>query len=371
MNRLGGFVEPFLVLYLAHRGLSTATIGAYAALVGLGGVISQPLGGVLADRLGRRETFAIGMAGAAGSFALLGAAQATWLLALGGFLAGLFVDMYRPASAALVADLVDPADRVRAFGLIYWVLNAGFAAAATVAGVLASAGYGLLFAADAATCLAFAGIIWRFVPRDTRPREQAGDRGGGIAQVLRDRTLLTFAAFTCVQAIVYAQAFSTLPLAMRHDGHGPATYGWVIALNGVLIVLVQPLLLPRLARAARPRVLAAGCLLLGAGFGTEGLSTAALGYALPLLVWTLGEILLSAVGPAVIADLAPAHLRGRYQGVFGLAFGIAFMVGPALGALLLSGAGARTLFSACGAAAAAAALGFLALGPGLRARGAA
>jgi MFS family permease len=337
-------------------------------------MISQPLGGVLADRIGRRETFAIGMAGSAASFALLGAARAPSLLAAGGFLAGLFIDMYRPASGAIVADLVAPEDRVRAFGLIYWVLNAGFALAATVAGLLAAAGYGLLFAADAVTCLAFAAIIWRYVPRDApshhhEAREPHGR--SGLAQTVADRVLVGFVALTCLQACVYSQAFATLPLAMRRDGHGPATYGAVIALNGVMIVLVQPLLLRRLAATGRPRVLAAGCLLLGIGFGLEGLTAATLAYALPLLVWTLGEILLSGVGPAVIADLSPAHLRGRYQGLFGLAFGIAFTIGPAGGALVLSAAGTRVLFAACGAAAAAAALGFLALGPRLRARGAA
>jgi dipeptide/tripeptide permease len=134
---------------------------------------------------------------------------------------------------------------------------------------------------------------------------------------------------------------------------------------------VQPLLLRRLGQIARPVVLAGGSILLGAGFGAMGLTAAALAYALPLLVWTLGEILVSAVGPAVIADLAPPHLRGRYQGLFGLAFGIAFTAGPAGGALLLSAAGPRTLWSAVAAAYALAAAGYLALGPSLRARGAA
>jgi MFS family permease len=364
-------VEPFLVLYLAHRGLSTATIGAYAALVGAGAMISQPLGGVLADRVGRRETIAIGMTGSAASFALLGAARAPGLLAAGGFLAGLFVDIYRPASGALVADLVPSEDRVRAYGLIYWVLNAGFAVAAALAGLLATAGYGLLFVADALTCLAFAAIIWRYAPAWSRPEEHAQPQRRGLGETLADRTLLAFAALTCLQALVYAQAFSTLPLAMRRDGHGPAVYGAVIALNGLAIVLVQPLLLPRLARTARTRLLGAGCLLLGAGFGLEGVAPSALGYALPLLVWTLGEILLAAAAPAVVADLAPAHLRGRYQGVYGLAWGLAFTAGPALGALLLSAAGTRALFTACAAAAGAAAAGFFALGPRLRARGAA
>ena len=361
------------MLYLAHRGLSTATIGGYAALIGLGTVLSQPVGGVVADRVGRREAIAVSMAGAAASFGLLGGARAPWLLATGGMLAGFFIDLYRPASGALVADLVEPDDRVRAYGLIYWVLNVGFAAAATLAGVLAAVGYGLLFAIDGLTCLAFGAIVWRFVGRrpPPRPEDSPARSRGGLTEALADRTLLAFAALTCLQALVYSQAFSTLPLAMRRDGHGPATYGVVIALNGVMIVLVQPFLLRRLGALARPRVLAGGCLLLGAGWGLEGLTSATLAYALPVLVWTLGEILLSAVGPAVVADLSPAHLRGRYQGVFGFAFGLAFMAGPAGGALLLSAVGGRTLFTACACAGIVAAVGFLALGPRLRGRGAA
>jgi len=88
VNRLGGVVQPFLALYLAHRDLPVAQIGLIVALSGAGSLLGQLAGGVVADRVWRREAFAVGMAGAAASFGLLGAAQATWLLVLGGFLAG-------------------------------------------------------------------------------------------------------------------------------------------------------------------------------------------------------------------------------------------------------------------------------------------
>ena len=71
--------------------------------------------------------------------------------------------------------------------------------------------------------------------------------------------------------------FTILPLAMRADGHGPATYGAVSAINGLLIVVLSPLVSGRgcCAAARRPR-LAAGTLLIGAAMlvvaGSDGLA---------------------------------------------------------------------------------------------------
>ena len=74
--------------------MAATQIGLIVALSGVGSLLGQLGGGVVADRLGRREAFALGMCGAAASFALLGAAQATWLLVVGGFLAGGFIDFH-------------------------------------------------------------------------------------------------------------------------------------------------------------------------------------------------------------------------------------------------------------------------------------
>jgi MFS family permease len=367
VNRLGGVVEPFLALYLAHRDLPVTQIGAIVALSGVGSLLGQLTGGVVADRIGRREAFALGMGGAAASFVLLGAAHATWLLVVGGFLAGGFIDFYRPASGALVHDLVAPDDRPRAYGLLFWAVNLGFAAGATMAGALAQRGFGLLFAVDAVTCVACAAIVWRFVPADTAPAADH-DEPGRLRDVLDDRLMVAFCALVGLLAIVYMQSFSTLPLAMHEDGLSSAQYGVTIAFNGVLIVLLQPLLLPLVGRLRRRDAMAAGGVLIAAGMGLEGLSASLAAYALPVAIWTAGEILITSVGPATIADLAPAHLRGRYQAVFGTAFSGAYVIAPVAGAALLDAAGGRALWSAGAALGLVATAGQLALGPAISRR---
>jgi MFS family permease len=65
-----------------------------------------------------------------------------------------------------------------------------------------------------------------------------------------------------------------------------------------------------------------------------------------VLIWTIGEIGFNAVGPALIAEIAPAHLRGRYNGLIGMAFGAASLLGP-LGGTWLFGVDEHLLWLAC------------------------
>src|SRR5512134_644593 len=66
VNRLGTFVLPFLTLYLTQGGFSPAQAGVAIACYGLGGLVSQVGGGLVADRIGRRNAIAVSMFGAAG-----------------------------------------------------------------------------------------------------------------------------------------------------------------------------------------------------------------------------------------------------------------------------------------------------------------
>lgn len=113
----------------------------------------------------------------------------------------------------------------------------------------------------------------------------------------------------------------------------------MIALNGLVIVLVQPLALGALLRLPRHVVLAGGALFIGIGFGLTGLAASGPAFALTVVIWTLGEIANAATGPAVVADLTPAHLRGTYQGTYGAAWGGALAAGPAAGTFVFDSAG--------------------------------
>jgi MFS family permease len=180
--------------------------------------------------------------------------------------------------------------------------------------------------------------------------------------------MVVYCALVGAMALVYLQSFSNLPLAMREDGLSSAEYGVTIAFNGVLVVAVQPLLLPLLGRLRRGDAMAAGGALIAIGIGIEGLTPTLAAYALPVAVWTTGEILVTSVGPATVADLAPAHLRGRYQAIFGTAFSGAYVIAPVAGAALLDAAGGRALWSACAAVGLAATCGQLALAPAIARR---
>src|ERR1035441_3292713 len=121
INRLGYVVEPFLALYLVRgRGVSVGVAGVLIACFGTGSLVSQPLGGMLADRVGRRTTIIAGMAGSAAGVLRLGMAPTLVAIGIAAPVCGLAIDLYRPAVAAIVADIVPSEHRARAFGLLYW-----------------------------------------------------------------------------------------------------------------------------------------------------------------------------------------------------------------------------------------------------------
>jgi len=347
VNRLGGMVLSFLVYYLTARGLSPGRIGTVMAALGLGALVSQPVGGWMADRIGRRFTLVTGMVSTAVALMFLGTVRGLPLLLTGAALLGAVGELYRPASAALVADLVgDPALRAKAYGLLYWAINIGFSVASVLAGFLADHGYWLLFAVDGGTGVIFAAIVYVGIPRDPVPVR--GDRGDGVGYrtALRDPLLVTLVLLALGYSVLYDQAFVGIPLAMRDAGLRPSVYGLTAALNGVLIVVLQPAFSTWLARFKRLHVLAVSWAVVGLGMALTGLASSPWQFAATLTVWTLGEIGTAGFVVTLAADLAPARARGRYQAIFGWSGSAAVLLGPVAGASLY-GASPAALWWAC------------------------
>jgi MFS family permease len=274
--------------------------------------------------------------------------------------------MYRPASTAVVADVVSPDDRPRAFGLLYWAINLGWTFALLAGGALAQHGFIYLFWVDALTCVGFGLLVWR-AAAETRPVGGEATAAGRFVDVLRDRIVVAYAVVVTLYTAVALQGMTTLPLAMRRDGLGPEAFGVAIALNGVVVITVQPLLSAWLARHDHVSVLAAGFALVGVGYGLTAAATELWAYAATVVVWTLGEVVAAAAILAVIADLAPPQLRGRYSGLHGIAWSSGLLLAPVLGTQLLS-VGASVLWLTCLGLGLAAAAGVLLLGPPIRGR---
>ena len=270
VNRLGGLVVPYLAIYLTERrGASVAQAGLIASLWGLGSIASGPIGGLLADRVGRRSTLVAALAASGLGMMALGFVERLEVLAPAAVFLGFASDVFRPAMQAAVADLVpEPAARVRAYGLVYWAVNLGFAAALAVAGLLASASFTLLFLLDGATTLAFAAIVLAKVP-ETRPKGGRHEPAlRGLATAFRDPSLLPLLALNFLFRHLW-QSHAALPVDMRRNGLSAATYGALLSMNGLAVVVLQPLSIRFLAGRDSGRILALG----GAPWGSGGDAT--------------------------------------------------------------------------------------------------
>ncbi|WP_444949019.1 MFS transporter [Micromonospora ureilytica] len=377
INRAGAFAMLFLSLYLtdvrgASEGLAGTVVGAYGA----GGAAGVLLGGVLADRWGRRATLLAAHLATVGLMVALAFTRPLLLIAVLSALIGVVHSMPSPAFVAAIVDVVPAERRSRAFNLQFWAFNLGMAVASLLAGVLAEASFTALFLVDAGATLTAAVVIGWKVPETLRLARSAADlppathpprsvrvaRRPGLHTALTDRTFLVFVGLTLVLAVLTMQTSTIMPLAMRADGLGPSAYGLVVALGGALIVVGQ-LFVPRLIdRHRKDVVLAASTALLALGFGALAIADELAIYLGAAVVWTVGSMLAAPPNAQINADLAPPQLRARYQSVFYLTFPAAAFVAPTLGGVSLQHLGDRHWLIVAGLGLLAA-LGHLLAGP--------
>jgi MFS family permease len=359
INRIGVFVQPFLTLFLTlQRGLTPEEAAVVISLQGIGSFGAHFVGGYLSDHVGRRGTMLLSFFGTPVLLILLYGAQDRLIIAALALCFGFFIDLYRPASSALIADIVPQDDRVRAYALRYWAINLGAAVGLALGGFLAQRGYELLFIGDALTTFLFGLVVLAFVP-ETRPTTHEA----GTAQPLmpseagmpktspKFRAALVFTLlFSFVNTLfglIYMQINVTVPLAMRARGLTEADYGLSIAFNGLLIVLISLPVNQYLRRYQAMVVIAGSAILSGIGFGVYAIAYTLPVFVLGVMIWTIGELTAAPLATTVVANISPPERRGLLQGIFGSSFGIASAIGPIIGAVIFQRLGAEALWFGC------------------------
>ncbi|MBT2408360.1 MULTISPECIES: MFS transporter [unclassified Streptomyces] len=366
INRLGAFVATFMTLYLTlERGYSASFAGLVVALHGLGGVASSLVAGVMTDRLGRRPTLLAAQASTAFSVALLGFMEHPAAIAAVALLVGMTSNASRPAVQAMMADIVRPEDRVRAFALNYWAINLGFAASATAAGMIAEYSYLAGFLGEAALTLVCAVLVFLKLP-ESRPvapggaavSQDAADPATGLGTVLRDGRFMGVVGLSFLISLVFTQGMVGLPVAMGAAGFSPGDYGLVIAANGLLIVVLQ-IPVTRFIEHRDPRkLLVVSALLAGYGFALTAFAGPLWAYALTVCVWTLAEIVNSPTQMGLVVRLSPVDGRGRYQGMYTMSWAVASLVAPLMAGFVIDRFGERWLWGGTGLLGTVAALGY-------------
>ncbi|HET9672761.1 MAG TPA: MFS transporter, partial [Actinomycetota bacterium] len=320
VHRLASFVFPFLALYLTRRGLSVTDAGLALAGYGVGGVTAQLSGGLLTDRIGRRNAIALSMIASAVLVILVLQARSLPYVLLTVVAYAFFAELHRPASHALIADLVPSEHRVAAFAFNRLLLNLAFAIGLAVGGLVAARSFTALFLIDAASSATYGVISLVALPHGTRTSRAEEREAGGSARaaILADTGFLLVLAGIFASALIYSQTYSTFPIWVRDLGFDESLYGFLQAENGFLIVALELAVTAIALRHARTRMIGLGILLTGLGFGAFAILRTQIGMAAAVAIWTFGEMFDSPSVAAFTADRAPAHARGRYQSALGV-----------------------------------------------------
>ena len=350
VNRCGTMVVPFLALYLtAEHGFTESGAGEIMALYGVGSMIGVGLGGHLVDRVGYRLVQIVSMI--AGGLAFMGfglLGPGPGMLA-GAVVMGLMVESFRPANTTAVAAFAPPKDRPRAYALNRLALNLGWTMAPALAGFLAEVDYSWLFWIDGATCIAAGIALAILLPASSTEREVKEPEPEGLARSpLRDRFFLSVLGLLFVQGVVFCQVMGTYPLYLRDvNGFRERIIGFVMLLNGAIIVLAEMPLVRSIETRNPLRVMAVGVVFVGLGFGLLPLDSSLAWVVLLMLVWTVGEMLVSPLLSSWVANRADKRSRGRYMAAMGMTFSLCHVAAPLAGTRVYEKNGPDVLWYGC------------------------
>jgi MFS family permease len=350
VNQLGTFLTVYLVLFMTHRGFTAVQAGTALGAYGAGGVVGVLVGTALADLLGARWGTVLSMAGRSVLLIAVLYVHSYPVLVVIVALVGMIGMVYRPASAALLSELTPKHRQVMIFALYRLALNVGTTVAPLLGAALILVSYNLLFWGEAATGMAYAVIaIAALPPRGARTAEAetvSVRKRWAVAGVFADRRYVLFLCALLINATVYIQYVSVLPLAMRADHLATFWFAFVISLNSAIVISCE-LLMTKLTQRWPARVVALiGFALLGCGQALYSVPGGLVIFIAGTLVWTLAEI---TAGPTMSANAGPARLKSQYLGTSQAMFTLGFAIGPAIGVLAWNAIGTKVWWL-CGVA---------------------
>ncbi|MFI8215230.1 MDR family MFS transporter [Streptomyces sp. NPDC085932] len=343
-------VLPFLA---EHLGTAIGMAGWLVGFVlGLRTFSQQGLfvvGGWLVDRWGVRPVVLAGCALRIAGFAWLGYAEATWAVVGAVLVIGFAAALFSPAVESEVARQAvaweedGHGPRTRVLALFSVAGQVGAFAGPLLGALLLAVDFRTACLAGAAVfVLVLAGHLW-LMPQHIPGRIRAVERGGARV-LLRNRRFLALCCAYGTYLLGYNQLYLALPDEVQRAAGSQAPLSWLFALSSVLVVGAQ-LPVTRWAgdRLDLRRSMAAGLLLIAAGFavvaaarpagwtGVAGLLPAA-GFVVLL---TVGQMLVVPAARAWVPDLAEEGRIGLYMGALSSVSGLIVLAGSAATGSLL------------------------------------
>jgi len=337
-NMAFGLIMPYLTLYMLNDLMFASwAAGAVLAAYTIAAMPSMVLGGMLADKIGRRPVLlaSLGlMSLTILAYFFVRSFEALFILALADSFVG---SMYMPAANAMIADTIKPSDRPRAYSAIRIAWNVGIIFGPVLgAMIVAASGIRVLFVFGAGI-LGCAFVMNFIFIRETKPEKVETERitFRSVLSVSTDRPFLLLCAMSAVFWFFFSQWMSVLP-AYANGVLGVEEYkfGLLFAVSALMTVALQLWITSQMVKYRRTAVLTAGQLVSAVGFALIFFATDFYTLMACIVIITIGELFYMSIISAIIADMAPEAKRGIYMGFSGLiqnlGAGLGFVFGMTL-----------------------------------------
>jgi DHA1 family tetracycline resistance protein-like MFS transporter len=315
VNLVGfGIIIPLLPFYAETFGASPLVIGLLFAVFSLCQLVAAPALGDLSDRYGRRPVLVFSLAGTVVSFAMLAMAHSVAMLFAARIVDGLSGGNISTARA-YVADVTEPKDRARAYGLIGAAFGLGFILGPALSGTLAKVSYTAPIWAAAAITLVATVMAAVWLP-ETVHRAHAGTGNWNpfrflpelLTRPIVSRALAIDFLYWCSFA-VFQTTFALF--AAKRFGFDVSRTGYFFAAFGVLGAIIQGGFIRHIVKRMGDKP----TFQLGLAFGAVGLVASALSHS--VLAFTMALVPLAfgiGFGHPTIASLVSLVARGDEQG---------------------------------------------------------
>jgi len=370
VDRLGGsLLFPFFALYITKKfDVGMTTVGQLFFIFFLSGFIGSLPGGALTDRFGRKGIIIFSLITSSFSTLLMGFVNEFQLFLTVAFISGIFTDVGGPAYEAVFMDMLPEEKRASGFGIRRVAFNLAIVIGPAIGGFIAARSYLALFIIDAVVSAIVALMVFLLIP-ETKPAAEEGREQPsfiqtfiGYIKVLRDLKFLAFTMVCLLLWMVYMNMNTTLGVYLR-DQHGipDSGYGWLISINAAMVVLLQFPITRRIEKKPPMLMMAFGAVFVASGLLLYGFVSTFWLFIIAMAILTIGEMITVPVANALVASFSPEEMRGRYNFIYGLSWGISFAIGPLLAGQILDNYNPNWLWYACGIIGMAAILGFLTL----------
>ncbi|MCK8059350.1 MULTISPECIES: MFS transporter [unclassified Fusibacter] len=352
INRMGGFVGPFLALILSSKmGLSNATIGFVVAINSIASIIGTLIGGRIIDKFGSRNTRVI-FHGLHGLMYLLcvplGASLAVIPLLT---LASFFTGIQAPTGSTLIMANTKPEERKSAFSLNYIAINVGFSIGPLIAVLLYENHLNLLFIGDALSSFVSVLMIAVLIPGNDVPKEEKSKQTqkelSTIALLIKNPNIIIVVGVIMLYFVAFSQFSFGVPITAKNvfgEIKGPEVYGVLASINGVLCMVLTPFVSILVKPLKVSTIIALNGLLYAIGFGMYAFIGSVPLFVAATVIWTVGEILGATNMDVYIAENAPPSHRGRVSALAPVARRTGFVVGPALAGLVSTAFGLTAMW---------------------------